>query len=272
MVRVPPHPASGHRAGGARLPPHSLHRALGRRCGRPLRAREVPGAFGGKRVALLLMASGGGGTQLFDELPDAAVNVLFLYRLGWQLRSGSEFLGRLDVCFQRVRDDRSHGFELAGPEIAETKRYGAEACDGARKVGLGYIVEPAQASTTSAKAIPSPACRASRSRRRWTAARCASIRRAAGADGRSRTRGMAKPARVPVAPTAARPASRAGSAGRRPAPLVPLQRLQVLDKVAPLLFHQSQPEKPIVVVHHVAQRGEATVVVEAAFLMGPQPL
>jgi pimeloyl-ACP methyl ester carboxylesterase len=106
---------------------------------------KYPEAFAGKRVGLLLAASGGGGTKLLDEPPGSVVVVLLVHRLGRQLQTGSDLLRRVDACFSRVRDDRARGFELAAIEIAETKPYGAETCDGPGAFGLPYVVTPEQA-------------------------------------------------------------------------------------------------------------------------------
>ena len=51
------------------------------------------------------------------------------------------------------------------------------------------------------------------------------------------------------------------------ASVVSSERLEVLDKVALLLFAEAEPEGTIVVVHNIAQRGESPVVEEAAFHM-----
>src|SRR5215469_12178165 len=51
-----------------------------------------------------------------------------------------------------------------------------------------------------------------------------------------------------------------------------LQRLEVLHQVGFFLLAEVQAELRIVVVHYVAQRREATVVIEAAFEVGPQSL
>jgi len=106
---------------------------------------KYPGAFVGKRVGLLLAASGATGTKLLDEPPGSVIVVLLVHRLGWQLQTGSDLLGRVDACFSRVRDDRERGFDLPGIEIAETKPYGADACDGPGFLGLPYVVTPEQA-------------------------------------------------------------------------------------------------------------------------------
>src|SRR5262245_37504482 len=58
----------------------------------------------------------------------------------------------------------------------------------------------------------------------------------------------------------------------RPQPLAPLDRKQVLDQVALLLRREPQGERGVVVVDHVAQGGEPTVVEEPAFLMSPDAL
>ena len=71
--------------------------------------------------------------------------MLLVHRLGRQLQTGSDLLRRVDACFSRVRDDRARGFELAAIEIAETKPYGAETCDGPGAFGLPYVVTPEQA-------------------------------------------------------------------------------------------------------------------------------
>jgi hypothetical protein len=106
---------------------------------------KYPGAFADKRVGLLLAASGATGTKLLDEPPGSVVVALLLHRLGWQLQTGSDLLGRVDACFGRVRDDRDRGFELVGVEIAETKPYGAEGCEDAGFHGLPYVVTQEQA-------------------------------------------------------------------------------------------------------------------------------
>src|SRR6266702_352945 len=51
-----------------------------------------------------------------------------------------------------------------------------------------------------------------------------------------------------------------------------LQGLQVLDEVVLLSPRQPQPEKPVVVIHHVEQRGKAAVVKKPALLVRPEPL
>jgi len=50
-----------------------------------------------------------------------------------------------------------------------------------------------------------------------------------------------------------------------------LDSLQVLDQVAFLRRVEVQVEMPIVVIHHVEQGGEASIMVEAALLVRPQP-
>ena len=45
--------------------------------------------------------------------------------------------------------------------------------------------------------------------------------------------------------------------------------LQVLHQIALLRIAESQVELPIVVIHHLEQRGESPVVVEAALLVCP---
>jgi hypothetical protein len=106
---------------------------------------KYPDAFAGKRVGLLLAASGATGTKLLDEPPGSVVVVVLLHRLGRQLQTGSALLGRVDACFRRVRDDRARAFELEAVEIAETKAYGADGCDDAGFLGLPYVVTPGQA-------------------------------------------------------------------------------------------------------------------------------
>jgi pimeloyl-ACP methyl ester carboxylesterase len=106
---------------------------------------KYPDAFAGKRVGLLLAASGGSGTKLLDEPPGSVVVALLLHRLGRQLQTGSDLLGRVDACFRKVRDDRARGFELAAIEIAETKAYGAAGCNDPGFLGLPYVVTPEQA-------------------------------------------------------------------------------------------------------------------------------
>jgi pimeloyl-ACP methyl ester carboxylesterase len=106
---------------------------------------KYPGAFADKSVGLLLAASGASGTKLLDEPPGSVVVVLLAHRLGRQLQTGSDLLGRVDACFSRVRDDRARGFELAAIEIAETKPYGADGCDDPGFLGLPYVVTPEQA-------------------------------------------------------------------------------------------------------------------------------
>ncbi len=106
---------------------------------------KYPAAFAGKRVALLLAASGGGGTKLLDEFPGNAVVLLLGHRLGRQLQTGSDLLARVDACFGKVRDDRARGFELAAIELAETAPYGTAACAGTGVIGLTYVVSPMQA-------------------------------------------------------------------------------------------------------------------------------
>jgi pimeloyl-ACP methyl ester carboxylesterase len=106
---------------------------------------KYPGAFAGKRVALLLAASGAGGTKLLDEPPGSVVIVLLVHRLGHQLQTGSDLLRRVDACFTKVRDDRNRAFALDAIEIAETKAYGAEGCDDPGFLGLPYVVTPGQA-------------------------------------------------------------------------------------------------------------------------------
>ena len=49
-----------------------------------------------------------------------------------------------------------------------------------------------------------------------------------------------------------------------------LEGLEVFDQVGDLTLEQSEPEKAIVVFDHIAQPGEATVVVEASFLVRPE--
>lgn len=102
-------------------------------------------AFAGKRIGLLLMASGGGGTKLVDDY--AAVVTMLLHRFGRQLQTGSEFLRRLDDCFRDIRDsdEATRGFELFGREIAETAPYGTSACAGTGFLGMTHIVEPDKA-------------------------------------------------------------------------------------------------------------------------------
>src|SRR6266540_6098170 len=51
-----------------------------------------------------------------------------------------------------------------------------------------------------------------------------------------------------------------------------LQGLQILYEVALLPRGKPQPEKPVVMIHHVEQRGEAAVVKEPALLVRPEPL
>jgi len=106
---------------------------------------KYPEAFAGKRVGLLLAASGAGGTKLLDEPPGSVVVALLLLRLGWQLQTGSELLQRVDACFSKVLGNGDRGFALAGVEIAETKPYGAERCDDRGVLGLPYVVTPEQA-------------------------------------------------------------------------------------------------------------------------------
>ena len=138
-----PHPATGRAVLDYRRILFVAHSAGG------VIARYVlakyPGAFADKRIGLLLAASGATGTKLLDEPPGSVVVVLLVHRLGWQLRTGSDLLGRVDACFRRVRNDRGRGFELAGIEIAETKPYGADACDDPGFLGLPYVVTPEQA-------------------------------------------------------------------------------------------------------------------------------
>ena len=50
-----------------------------------------------------------------------------------------------------------------------------------------------------------------------------------------------------------------------------LERLQVLHEVVLFLVVESELEVPVIVIEHVLERGEAPVVVEAAFLVRPQP-
>ena len=106
---------------------------------------KYPAAFAGKRVGLLLAASGARGTKLLDEPPGSIVVALLVFRLGWQLQTGSELLGRVDACFSKLRDQPGRPFELAGIEIAETKPYGADGCDDPGVLGLPYVVTPEQA-------------------------------------------------------------------------------------------------------------------------------
>jgi len=106
---------------------------------------KYPEAFAGKRIGLLLAASGARGTKLLDEPPGSVVVVLLVFRLGWQLQTGSEFLGRVDACFSKVLRQGDRGFELAGVEVAETKAYGADGCDDPGVLGLPYVVTPEQA-------------------------------------------------------------------------------------------------------------------------------
>jgi pimeloyl-ACP methyl ester carboxylesterase len=138
-----PHPATGRAVLDYRRILFVAHSAGG------VIARYVlakyPEAFADKRVGLLLAASGASGTKLLDEPPGSVVVVLLMHRLGQQLQTGSDLLGRVDACFSRVRGDRERGFELAGIEIAETKPYGADACDGPGFLGLPYVVTPEQA-------------------------------------------------------------------------------------------------------------------------------
>jgi hypothetical protein len=51
-----------------------------------------------------------------------------------------------------------------------------------------------------------------------------------------------------------------------------LQRLQVFDQVTFFPLGEKQPEVGVVVVHDIAQRSEAPVMIEAAFGVGPQSL
>src|SRR5690349_5962176 len=51
-----------------------------------------------------------------------------------------------------------------------------------------------------------------------------------------------------------------------------LERLQVLDEVGLLLFRQVCVQERVVVVDHIAERGETSVVIEATFLVRPQSL
>jgi pimeloyl-ACP methyl ester carboxylesterase len=138
-----PHPATGRAVLDYRRILFVAHSAGG------VIARYVlakyPGTFADKRVGLLLAASGAGGTKLLDEPPGSVVVVLLVHRLGRQLQTGSDLLGRVHTCFTRLRDDRERGFELTGIEIAETKPYGADACDGPGFLGLTYVVTPEQA-------------------------------------------------------------------------------------------------------------------------------
>lgn len=138
-----PHPATGRAVLDYRRILFVAHSAGG------VIARYVlakyPGAFADKRVGLLLAASGATGTKLLDEPPGSVVTVLLVHRLFRQLQTGSDLLGRVDACFTQLRDDRERGFELAGIEIAETKPYGADACDGPGFLGLPYVVTPEQA-------------------------------------------------------------------------------------------------------------------------------
>ena len=106
---------------------------------------KYPEAFAGKRVGLLLAASGARGTKLLDEPPGSIVVTLLVFRLGWQLQTGSDLLRRVDACFGRIRDQPGRPFELAGVEIAETKPYGADGCDDPGVLGLPYVVTPEQA-------------------------------------------------------------------------------------------------------------------------------
>src|SRR5882724_5075313 len=62
-----------------------------------------------------------------------------------------------------------------------------------------------------------------------------------------------------------------------PVPALPftqsgLQRLQELDEIGLLLGAELQMEMVVVVIDHLAQGGEAAVVVEAALGVGPEPL
>ena len=106
---------------------------------------KYPEAFTGKRVGLLLAASGAGGTKLLDEPPGSVVVALLVLRLGWQLQTGSELLRRVDACFVKVLKAPGRRFELTGIEIAETKPYGADGCDDRGALGLPYVVTPEQA-------------------------------------------------------------------------------------------------------------------------------
>ncbi len=102
-------------------------------------------SFAGKRIGLLLMVSGGGGTKLVDDY--AAVVTMLLHRLGGQFQTGSEFLSRLDACFRHVPDldETSRGFELLAREVAESAPYGTSACAGRGFLGMTHIVEPDKA-------------------------------------------------------------------------------------------------------------------------------
>ena len=48
------------------------------------------------------------------------------------------------------------------------------------------------------------------------------------------------------------------------------ERFEVLNKVSLLRLRQSQSEMAVVVLDHIPQRREATVMVETAFLVGPE--
>jgi hypothetical protein len=50
----------------------------------------------------------------------------------------------------------------------------------------------------------------------------------------------------------------------------PLERQQVFHKILLFLLAQTQLEELVVMINHVSQCGKASVVIEAAFLMGPE--